>query len=111
MDNKVVLSYLLKIEGTRSLELLKLSMSICHYLLSPGIMITAEYLPNKLNAQTDWESQNARNSSDWKIHQVLSIIERFRYPTVDLFASRLCHQLPQYLGWKPDPNSIATAAM
>ena len=37
--------------------------------------------------------------------------KHFGYPTVDLFASRLCHQLPQYVPWKPDPNSIATDAM
>ena len=34
MDNKVVLSYLLKMEGTHSLELLKISKSIWRYLLS-----------------------------------------------------------------------------
>ena len=27
-----------------------------------------------------------------------------------LFASRLCHQLPRYILWKPDPGSIATDA-
>ena len=53
MDNKVVLSYLLKMEGTHSLKLLKISKPICHYLLSHGIIIIAEYLPSKLNVQTD----------------------------------------------------------
>ena len=37
--------------------------------------------------------------------------QTFEYPTVGLFASRLSHQLPQYVAWKPDPNSIATDAM
>ena len=32
-----------------------------------------------------------------------SKIKQFRYPKLDLFASRMCHQLPQYLVWKPDP--------
>ena len=40
-----------------------------------------------------------------------SIIKHFGYPTVDLFASRLCHHLPQYAAWKPDPNSIVTDPM
>ena len=30
---------------------------------------------------------------------------------MDLFASRLCHPLSQYLAWKPDPSRIATDAM
>ena len=56
MDNKIALSYLLKMGGTHSLELLKISNSIWHYLLSHGIIITVEYLPSKLNVQADWES-------------------------------------------------------
>ena len=113
MDNKVALSFLLKMGGTHSLELLKISKSICHYLLSHGIIITAEYLPSKLSVQTDWESRNSRDPSDWKLHQSMfqSIITHFGYPTVDLFASRLCHQLQQYVAWKSDPNSIATDAI
>ena len=54
---------------THSLEFLKISKSIWHYLLFHGIIITAKYLPNKLNIQADWESRNSRMSSDWKLHQ------------------------------------------
>ena len=63
MGNKFVLSYLLKMGGTHSLELLSISMSIWYYLLSHGIIITAEYLPSKLNVQGDWEPRNARDPS------------------------------------------------
>ena len=31
-------------------------------------------------------------------------------PTLNLFASRLCNQLPRYIAWKPDRGSIATDA-
>ena len=34
--------------------LLKISKSVCHYLLSHGIIITAEYLSMKSNVQRDW---------------------------------------------------------
>ena len=54
MDNKVALPYLLKMGGTHSLEPLKISKWIWHYLLSHGVTITAEYLPSKLNAPADW---------------------------------------------------------
>ena len=49
----------------------------------------------------------------WKLHQkvYLKITKLLGTPTVDLFASRLCHQLHQYMAWKPDPNSFATDAM
>ena len=32
-------------------------------------------------------------------------------PVVDLFASRLNHQLPQYIAWRPDPFGQGTDAM
>ena len=82
-------------------------MSIWHY-LSHGIIFTAEHLPSKLNVQADWESRNARDLLDWKPHQSMffSKIKHFGYATVDLFASRLCYQSPQYEAWKPDPNSL-----
>ena len=54
-----------------------------------------------------------QDSSNWKLHQkcFLKITKLLGTPSVDLFASRLCHQLPQYMAWKPDPNSFATDAM
>ena len=119
MDNKVALTYMLKMEGTHSPEFLKISKSIWHYLLPLGVIITAEHLPNKLNVQEDRESQNANDPSDWKLHQRMfqSIIKHFGYPTVNLFASvralpstsTICRK--KYVAWKPDPKSKATDAM
>ena len=113
VENKVALACLLKMGDTRSLQLLKIRKSIWNYLLSHQINITAEYLPSRVNVRADWESRNATNSSDWKLHQkvYLKIIKLLGTPTVDLFRSRLCHQLPQYMAWKQDPNSFATDAM
>jgi len=39
------------------------------------------------------------------------VITHFGKPTVDLFVSRLCHQIDQYMAWKPDSKSFATDAM
>ena len=50
--------------GTCNLQLLKIIKSIWNYLLSHQITITAEYLPSRLNVRADWESRNAKNSSD-----------------------------------------------
>ena len=52
VDNKVVLAYLLKMGGTRSSQLLKISKSIWNYLLSGQITTNAEYLPSRLTEQT-----------------------------------------------------------
>ena len=67
---------------------------------------------NVLNAHADWESQNAKDNSEWKLDVSVfqEIATHMRQPSLGLFASRLCHQLPRYIAWKPDPGSIATGA-
>ena len=99
--------------GTRSPQLLKTGKSIWNYLLFCQIISTAEYFPSRMNVRADWESRNATDSSDWKLHQIffLKIAKLLGAPAVDLFASRLRHHLPQYMAWKLDPNSFATDAM
>ena len=113
IDNTCALSYLLKMGGTHNMQMLKLSKEIWEYLFHKQITITAEYLPSKLNVEADWESRNINNSSEW--HLLKSVFNKITVclgmPDIDLFASRLCHQLPKYMAWKPDPNSLATDAM
>ena len=99
--------------GTKSQELLEVSKEIWKYLISKEITITAEYLPGILNKLADWESRNPITSSEWILHRSIfqHIIKILGCPQVDLFASRLCHQISQYVAWRPDPMSIATDAM
>ena len=60
---------------------------------------------SRVNVRADWKSRNATDSSNWKLHHkvYLKITKSLGTPTVDLFASRLCHQ--------PDPNSFVTDVM
>ena len=39
------------------------------------------------------------------------ICKKFGTPLADLFASRLCHELPRYMPWRQDPQSISTDAL
>ena len=105
-------SILTQDRGTHSSQLLNISKEIWKYLLDKQIIITAEYLSSKLNVRADWESRNCRDMSDWKLDWgIFQKITRVRgFPEIDLFASRLCHQLPEYISWKPDPISIGTDA-
>ena len=80
MGKKVALTHLLKMGGTRNTKHLKISKSICNYLVSHQIKITADYLPIMLNVRADWAFKNAADTFYWKFHQ---------------FVSRLCHQLAQ----------------
>ena len=90
--------------------LLKLIKEIWQYLLKHQIRITGEYLPNSLNVEGDWQSQNSRDPSEWKLcPKVFQQVCQWRGTLkVDLFASRLSHQLSKYIAWKSDPFSQGT---
>ena len=113
MDNTSALCYLVKKGGTQNKMMFELAKEIWSYLLTYNIMITVEYLPSKLNVVADWESRNCRDSSEWKLSpRVFTLIwQKWGTPDVDLFASRLSHQVPGYMAWKPDPGSRATDAL
>ena len=113
MDNMTALSYLVKMGGTHSRELTSLAKEIWDFLLSEQITITAEYLPGVLNVQADRASRHFQDSSEWLLCPQLfqKICQKFGHPDMDLFASRLFHQIPAYMAWKPDPGSQATDAL
>lgn len=113
MDNKVTISFLLKVRDTCNQQLLSISKSIWNYLLFHQIMITAENLPSQLNVKTDWKFRNPRNSSEWKLLPFIfqNIRKNLVTTKLDLFASGQYHHLPNYVEWKPNLNSIATGAM
>ena len=113
IDNTTALLYLEKMGGTGNQTLLKLSKEIWQYLLKHQITITTEYLPSSLNMEADWQSRNSRDPSEWKLCPKVfqQVCQRRGMAKIDLFASRLSHQLPQYFTRKPDPFSQGTDAL
>ena len=99
--------------GTQSEQLIKISKQIWSYLLEKQICLTAEYFPSIDNHLADWGSCNFQDSSEWKFCPMSFklICKKIRIPLADLFASGLCHRLPRYMSWRPDPQSIATDAL
>ena len=84
-----------------------MSKEIWDYLLSKEITITAEYLPGLLNVEADTQSRTVRDVSKWKVNpRIFLKIYKYRgTPEIDLFASRISHQLLTYISWKLDPYS------
>ena len=111
MDNIVSLT-LLKMGGTKNLQMVCLSKQIRELLLREKVTVTAEYLPSALNKHANIESRRKTDFSEWKL--ALSVFQRFcvkmRNPLIDLFASRVFHQLPTYVACRRDPYIVATNA-
>ena len=99
MDNIVVLIYLKKMGGNKNQKMTILSKEIREMLTSKQIMITVEYLPSSLNKVTDLESHRKVDSPEWVIcqHVFHNLCLKLGTPTVDLFASKVSHQVAQYV--------------
>ena len=112
LDNSTAVAYINNLGGTVSPALTSLAKSLWLWALERDILITAQHIPGVSNTVADFESRLERDHSDWKlaqevfqkINQVLGLLE------VDLFASRLTHQLPWFFSWKSDPLSEAVDA-
>ena len=113
IDNTTALRYLTKMGCVKSLEIIKLSKEIWDHLVSLGITIITEYVPSKLNIIADRESREKADFSEWKLHPKVfqGLVQLTGKPIADLFASRINHQLPQYIAWRPDPLSQGTDEM
>lgn len=94
------------------MTMIKISKEIWDFLMLHQITITAEYLPGSLNIKADWESRHTEDLAEWKLCPSIfnQISLRVGVPTIDLFASRLSHQVPMYYSWKADPYSIGIDA-
>ena len=60
-----------------------------------------------MNVEADRESTQTRDSSEWKLNSTIfmKLCQIKGSPEVDLFASRVSHQLRHYISWKIDSFS------
>ena len=60
-----------------------------------------------MNVEAYKESRQTSGSSNWKLNPTIfmKLCQIRGTPEMDLFASMVSHQLPQYISWKIDPFS------
>ena len=111
-DNTTAKSYINHIGGTHSPTVNAITLSIWNWCLEHHLHLSAEYFPGVENQIVDAESRHSEDRCDWMLHpQVFEQINSLMGPLdVDLFASRLTHQLPKFFSWKPDLEAEATDA-
>ena len=112
MDNTTAISYVNRMGGTHSYNLLAIAGSLWQWCLQRGIRLSAEHLLGALNVWADAESRTLPSSAEWKLqesicHRVLDLLGPCQ---IDLFVTRLNHQLPQYVRLRSDPHAVATDA-
>ncbi|XP_056408500.1 uncharacterized protein LOC130311793 [Hyla sarda] len=112
MDNISAVQYINRLGGTKSKPLANIAKEIWHFCLDKNIVLKAEYLPGLSNIVADWNSRYLIDNSDWKLdHQIFLQINSLWGPlSIDLFASRLNRQIPQFFSWRPDPEALGVDA-
>ena len=75
-----------------------------------SVLLRAQHLVGVLKTIADDKSRVMKYQSDWKLCPAVfhQIIQRLGPLEVDLFASRLTHQLQTYVSWRPDLMAMAT---
>ena len=98
--------------GTQSPSLSLLALELWSFLLTQGSWVTARHLPGVLNVEADAASREFNTRTEWMLRQDVfqAIAHHFYVPDIDLFASRLNHQLPLYVSRLPDPSASAVDA-
>ena len=78
----------------------------------PVELVPGEKNPAVGRAVADQESRQVETSSEWMLHKaVFHWTQQILGPCqMDLFATRLNHQLVNYTSWRPDPFAQATDA-
>lgn len=74
--------------------------------------LSAAHCPGVLNVEADLASRIFNDTTEWALNKrwFRTICQHFQTPSIDLFASRINHQLKTYCAWQPDPGAIAIDA-
>ena len=81
--------------------------------IAQNLWISAGHIAGKANVEADLESRQNQTIAEWMLNTILfsQSLKTLQFaPDIDLFASRLNKQLPNYVAYRPDPDSIAIYA-
>lgn len=104
-DNTTTVTYINNQGGTRSPECNEQARLIWDWCEARDLWLWATHIPGVLNAEADFESHNFTENTEWALNKGIfrQICDKWGVPEVDLFASRLNHQVSCYASWGPDP--------
>ena len=91
----------------------KLKQQIWEWCILHGVWLTVSHIPGKCNTEADRELRLSRKETEWCLDRSIysAVIQKLDViPDIDLFASRLNHQLKPYIAYRPYPGALAVNA-
>ena len=111
-DNNTTVACVNNLGRIRSDLLDDIASDIWQWVAERQIWISAAHIPGSEYVIANKNSRIFEWSSEWKLTEDMfkQIVTSFGRPDIDLFASRINHQLPNYLSWIPNPGAQAADA-
>ena len=112
IDNQTAETYINKLGRTHSHQLSLLAIELWHFALKMNLTLSVVYVPGIKNCIADGKSRVFKDSLEWMLnHRVFQqILLKMHGIEVDLFASRINHQLTAFVSWRPEPGAMACNA-
>ena len=113
IDNTTAVAVINHMGRSHSGHLNELCKEIWDWCIARNLWISAGHIAGKANVEADLESRQKQTITEWILNTTLfsQSLKTLQFaPDNDLFASRLNKQLPDYVTYRPDPESIAIDA-
>lgn len=112
-DNRTVVSYIRKEGGTRSYILFTEAWDLLLLCQRNDIMVRVRHIPGRLNVIADSLSRGKTIPTEWSISPEITraLFQLWGTPSVDLFATRFNHKLPQFVSPVPDQGAVGVDAL
>lgn len=112
IDNTTAIAYINRMGGIQFKNLSYTSKLIWQWCEKRNIFIYASYISSKENEIADYESRRLEPETEYSLSNYAfnRLCNKFGYPEVDLFASRINAKCDSYVSWKKDPGSFAIDA-
>ena len=106
-DNQTAISHINKQGGTKGDDMIlnDIAVDIWTICFDHNTHISAAHIPGKDNVVADVASREFNDAAEWMISSECfeKIVHAYGCPDIDLFATRINTQLPEYVSWHPDP--------
>ena len=111
MDNTVAVSYINNYGG-RIETLQKLTQQLWFWAIDKNLLLSAAHVPGSDNFEADSLSRNFNDDMEWMLKPsvFLQIEQKFGPIEIDMFASYLNYQKPEYVSFYPDKLVVAIDA-
>lgn len=113
VDNMTALSDVNHMGTSSSEKRNDLAKEIWLWCAQRNIWLTAVHIPGVENVEADKQSRRSHSQLEWTLDRTIfrDCINAAKVePNIDLFASRINHQLQPYVSWHPDPGAVAIDA-